>query len=402
MCADRLALIAVLGVLGALGLTPGCGRATEPGAGPPPPAKLTPKPGETALATVTLSPEAATRLGIEVAEAEVRDVKATLSVAGEVTVPADGAVVLVAPFSARISAAPGVARRPGARVKRGDPLIMLSPFAPLDRDVKAQGERAVAVAAASLEALELRTQRLEKLLQEGGASTRQIEEARAERDARRAELAAGEKRLASIRRAPLDADVTIPLRAPRDGVLLRISVAPGQLVSAGAPLFEILGTPALWVRAAVYAGAASRVLLDAPATITSVGFRPDLMADEPPVTALPVIAPPSADPQSATVDLFYELPEGSLRRPGERVTATLTTSRAGRALVVPWSAVLFDAVGGAWVYVEKAEHTYERSRIDLLRVDGEFAVLAHGPAPSTRVVRTGAAELFGVELGSGK
>jgi len=115
-----------------------------------------------------------------------------------------------------------------------------------------------------------------------------------------------------------------------------------------------------------------------------------------------VPAPPSADPTSATVDLFYELPQGSTRRPGERVTVLLPTKQPQASLVVPWSSVVFDAVGGAWVYVQKSEHAYERSRVDLARVDGDLAVLARGPSPGAEVVRVGASELFGIEFGVGK
>ncbi|AKT42704.1 efflux RND transporter periplasmic adaptor subunit [Chondromyces crocatus] len=383
--------------LGTLALLTGCEKQHAPP--PPPPVKAIPQPSETALSTLTLTPEAEGRLGIETTAVEQRDLPEPLSVAGEVIVPTDGAVVLAAPFSATVSALPGGPPRPGARIRRGDPLVRLAPFAPLDRDVLAQAERAVSVAAANLDALDARVQRLEKLLTEGGASTRQIEEARAERAALKAELTAGEKRLASIRRAPLEADVSIPLRAPRDGLIRSVTVAPGQLVAAGAPLFEILGAPTLWVRAAVYAGAAARLAQDTPALVSSLRARADA---DPSILAQPVQAPPSADPLSATVDLFYELPEGSSRRPGERVTVTLETTRSTEVRVVPWSSVVFDAVGGAWVYLQTAPHAYERSRIDLLRVENDHALFTRGPAKDARVVHVGAAELFGVEFGVGK
>jgi hypothetical protein len=71
-------------------------------------------------------------------------------------------------------------------------------------------------------------------------------------------------------------------------------------------------------------------------------------------------------------------------------------------LSVPWSSVLYDAQGSAWVYTALDEHTFARARIEVECVVDDRAVLAQGPAAGTRVVAQGAAELFGLELGIGK
>ena len=76
-------------------------------------------------------------------------------------------------------------------------------------------------------------------------------------------------------------------------------------------------------------------------------------------------------------------------------------SGAAEALRIPWSAVVQDVSGGSWVYVETARATFVRTRVAVERVDGDMAVLAHGPAIGTAVVVAGAAELFGTEFGVG-
>ncbi len=398
MRADRFARWKpITALVVALVVTTSCGRRGSAPTSTDPPAKVTPRPGETTLSTVTLSADAEKRLGIEFATVEKRVMPESISVPGEVMVPTGGSMLLAAPFSATVSAT--ALPKVGAMVKRGQTLLDLSPFAPPDRDVRAQAEKSVSIASARLASVVTRVERLEKLVKEGGASEKQIEEARAERDVLKAELAAADKRLGAIRKAPLGADVSIPLRSPRDGLLRSVSVAPGQLVSAGAPLFEILGSPALWVRASVYAGEASRVLAEGSARITTIGTASNQDAT---VVALSVMAPPTADPTSAVVDFYYELPPTATRRPGERVAVFLSTNQTADVLVVPFSAVVFDAIGGAWIYVEKAEHVYERRRVDISRIEENFAVLARGPAASTRIVRAGASELFGVEFGVGK
>ena len=62
-------------------------------------------------------------------------------------------------------------------------------------------------------------------------------------------------------------------------------------------------------------------------------------------------APPPADPQLSTVHLYYEVenPRRELR-PGQRLRAAVPLRGSERSLGVPWSAVLFDLVGGSWVY----------------------------------------------------
>ncbi len=398
MHADRSALGKTLTMLFfASFVATSCGRRGSTPTSTDPPAKATPRPGETALSTVTLSADAEKRLGIEFATVEKRVMPATIAVPGEIIVPIGGSVLLTAPFAASVStpALPKI----GTMVKKGQTLLDLSPFAPPDRDVRVQAEKSAAIASAQLATVVARVDRLEKLVNEGGASAKQLEEARAERDVLKAELNAAEKRVSAIRKSPLGSDVSIPLRSPRDGLLRSVSVAPGQIVAAGAPLFEILGAPTLWVRASVYAGEAPRISVEGSARITTIGKT---SSKDDTVVALPVTAPPSADPLSAVVDFYYELPVVTTRRPGERVTVFLSTNQSNEALVVPFSAVVFDALGGAWIYAEKAEHAYERRRVDIMRIEDDGAILAQGPAASTRIVRTGASELFGVEFGVGK
>ena len=76
---------------------------------------------------------------------------------------------------------------------------------------------------------------------------------------------------------------------------------------------------------------------------------------------------------------------------GERV--------GGSRMTIPYSAVLYDANGGTWVFVRSAPRTFVRQRIDVVRIDGDLAVLSGGPNGDTEVVSVGAAELYGAELG---
>ena len=102
------------------------------------------------------------------------------------------------------------------------------------------------------------------------------------------------------------------------------------------------------------------------------------------------------------MDLFYEV-EAAVLLTGQRVQIDipLKGSEAPR-LVLPWSAVLFDPQGGAWVYEQTAPQTFTHRRVSILRVAGKDAVLEAGPPAGATIVITGAAELFGAEFGGFK
>lgn len=73
-----------------------------------------------------------------------------------------------------------------------------------------------------------------------------------------------------------------------------------------------------------------------------------------------------------------------------------------QTLVVPYSSIVYDMYGGAWVYENTEPQKYVRRRVELLHVLDGLAVLSRGPTVGTKVVSAGVAELFGTEFGVGK
>jgi len=97
-----------------------------------------------------------------------------------------------------------------------------------------------------------------------------------------------------------------------------------------------------------------------------------------------------------------ELTEEAASRLGLETSAVreLDAPRGGSVTrTIPMSAVIYDKDGRSWVYVAVGPLTFERERVDLGLVDGDVGELRSGPAPGTRVVTVGAAELFGAEIG---
>jgi multidrug efflux pump subunit AcrA (membrane-fusion protein) len=171
-----------------------------------------------------------------------------------------------------------------------------------------------------------------------------------------------------------------------------VSVAPGEAVSAGATLVEIVSVDALQVRVAIYAGDLRRIDEHAAAHVAPLG-------SESPVDACPIDGPPTADPADITIDRYYALDSTEIVfRPGERVMVEVPLSEPADSIVVPYSAIVRDPNGAAWVYECVGPSTYRRARVEVTRRSGDLAVLAAGVAAGTCVASIGAVELLGIEL----
>jgi len=378
---------------------------------------------EDELNTIRLSPEAERRLGIELAAIELRPLERVQHYGGEVTLPTGASIIVSAPVGGTLqppsaSGAPKV----GALVKRGQPIFLLLPLLSPERGVLTPAERIrfaearnavaqsqidaeglVQQARVQVDAAKIALERAQRLLREQAGTVRTVDEAQAQLTLAEKALdaALARKRLVDNIKLDEEAGTLAPLvlQAPQDGMVRAEHAAAGEVVSAGAPLFEVMDYDPVWIRVPVYAGELTQIAARHPAEVSSI-------ADElrgPKHSARPITAPPTAAPLASTVDLYYELdnPQGRLR-PGERVTAKLWLDGAQESTAAPWSAVIQDIQGGAWVYESVAPQTFVRRRVEVRYVIGPWAALEHGPPVGTKVVTVGAVELFGAEFGFAK
>ena len=89
-------------------------------------------------------------------------------------------------------------------------------------------------------------------------------------------------------------------------------------------------------------------------------------------------------------------------RPGQQVGVRLVEPGSGTPKkVVPYSAILYDAHGEAWVYTNPEPLAFVRHRVTIEHINDDKAILGDGPDIGTKIVTVGAAELFGAELGVG-
>lgn len=370
----------------------GCRRPGTHEASHAAPATVAHRVAESALTTVTLTPRAVSRLGIETARAARRRVPRSLELGAELVAPPGRSALFTAPIAGIVRSVQGA---PGDAVRRGDALMRLVPLAPADRDLRAQATQTVSAALARLDAAEARARRAQQLAQDRAGSARAAEEAAADRDVARAAVVAARARSARLASAPLESDVALTIRATAEGVMRQVLVSDGQAVAAGTPLGEVVASDLLWLRVPVFAGNLAEIDARAAATMR-------LRADESTRVAAPVRGPLTADPAAATADLFYavENRDGALR-PGMRALLTVPLREDEDAVTIPVSAAVYDLEGGVWVYATIREGTYARRRVALARTVGDIAVLSRGLAGGEEVVTVGAAELYGTEFGAG-
>jgi hypothetical protein len=80
---------------------------------------------------------------------------------------------------------------------------------------------------------------------------------------------------------------------------------------------------------------------------------------------------------------------------------TAPVAGSGASMSVPYAAVVYDANGKTWAYVNQEPLVYMRAQITVEEIEGDVARISAGPPEGTPVVTTGAAELYGAEIGVG-
>ncbi len=375
---------------------------------PSPPAMVSKVLKEEEINVVKLSSEAEQRLGIETAAVERRSIRQSRTYGGEVMVPFGQSVLVAAPLGGELQVTDRGLPRPGAKVRKGQSILLLSPLlTPEARTTLAaarvDAEGQIKNARTQVEGTRIAFQRAKKLLRDEVGSQRNVDETEAQNEFAQKTLEAAEARrdllIKALGEFERGTGAPLTIEAPTDGLLRALNAQPGQAVPAGAALFEIVDLSRVWVRVPVYVGDQSDLAASEDADVVPLTSRPGATLKR----ARPVEAPPSANLLAGTVDLYYELAnaEGALA-PGQRVGVRIPLIGEAESLTLPWSAVIHDIHGGTWVYEMTAEHKFARRRIVVRFAQEGIAVLASGPAVGTKVVTAGATELFGTEVGFSK
>lgn len=399
-------------------LLSGCGQ--TPGATPPP-ARAPEKPKvEGDLAFTTLRKEDAAALKIRSEPVKPRgkgqqaplpwvgEVQERLQLTGWVMAPQGKEVTVTAPVAGYVRLPPkgdGATVVAGRPATAGQELFTMQPvLTPLEAVQLAMLKRGVEgelkKATAGLELAKIERKRTLDLFQQKIKQRQDVDLAETKLKYAEEDLTVAKDKLERFQ------NPDVPIVAPRAGTVLAVTVSPGQYVPAAAPLVTIADLSTLWVR--VQVPESDLPYVDRSRAVEVMQRNGDGGRERSSLQARPVALVPVVDAARHTADMIYELkpPQDVVLAKDQMVTVLVPVGRQRLESVVPYSAIIYDAHGGAWLYVDRTEkpnvQRYERRRVELgAGVDGGVVVRA-GQEPALRaderVVTEGAALLFSREF----
>jgi RND family efflux transporter MFP subunit len=284
----------------------------------------------------------------------------TLTLVGRLTPQPGGSALLSAPADAVVRAVPV---QVGESVEAGRLLIELD--AP-ELVTQAQSLRAAA------EAAEADLARQRDLFQQGITARRQLEERVASATGARAAATAAERLLARAR-------VTSPLA----GGIQRVLVQPGERVSTGQPLVEVVNRSGLDLVASVSPANLARLAVGEPASVTAEA------GGDPSPARVHAIAPGVDSLTGAGAVVIRIDGARSPLRPGGGATARVSLPVEHGALVVPDSALVL--VGRTLtVFVVGSDSVAHARPVEVGTRSGGRTAVRGDLQPGDRVATTGA------------
>jgi cobalt-zinc-cadmium efflux system membrane fusion protein len=305
---------------------------------------------------------------------EVRTVAATpegvvpgVSLIGRVIGDPDRTGVVQSIYGGRVAALDGGFPRIGQKVRKGEPLVQITPHLPAaDRTTISEklGEIDQLIAVA-----EGRIRRLRPLAERGAAPLSQVIDAENELEGLKA-------RRDTVRKLRIETEV---LTAPTDGVIAVAKAVQGQVVQGQDLLFQIVDPQALWVEALVYGG------LD-PATL---GGATAAGADGSSLSLEYRGFSRALQQHAAVVHYAIVNPPANLSV-GQPVTVSAGKGEAVTGLVVARDAVVRSPAGEAIVWLHADAERFEPRPVRTQMLDATRLIVAAGLKEGERVVVRGA------------
>lgn len=186
-------------------------------------------------------------------------------------------------------------------------------------------------------------------------------------------------------RAGKAAPIEATIRAPIAGTVVEKLINPGQLLQAGStPAFTIADLSSMWVMTSVFPSDLRSVAVGQPAQVftdaspTPIAGRVDYVA------AL-------VDPGSKAVTVRVLAPNtGRLLRKDMFVRVAIEAAAPRTGILVPAAAVLRDEQNLPFAFVQAADGTFQRRRVELGARVGDRYEIASGLTPGEKVVGNGA------------
>ncbi len=325
------------------------------------------------------------RARIHVAPVEVAMFRPTVEVSGTVAFDGDHSTQVLAPISGPVTR---ILVEPGARVVAAQPLAYVSSpdFAAAVgayRKAQAAASNALRVAArdSALFANDaLARQDLEQAQTDAAAAV-------ADRDAALDQLHAIGVDSATIAAIRQNQAIQVPqgvIRSPLPGTVVERLITPGQLLQAGqTPTFTVARLSTVWVMGNVFEHDLPDVAVGDPVDVQLTDSSRTYHGRVDYVGALV-----AADTRATTVRIITENPGEGLKK-DMYVRVAIHSLHPRRGVLVPTSAVLRDAQNLPFVFLVKADSSFERRTVVVgSRVDDRFEI-ASGLAGGDHVITEG-------------
>ncbi len=337
----------------------GCGPADKGPAHAPEKPKV-----ESDLAVTNLSAEAYKSLGIVSEPIHTEKIQEFIQLTGWIMAPQGKEVTITAPVAGYVRLSDKLKRSPmrGEMVEAGKELFtlepVLSPVEEIQLKILKQGvESELKKAQSTFQNAEKELNRTKDLKAKGLSGQQELDQKQVRFDLAEEDLKAAKKKQEFFQ------NPTRSILARQPGTVLQVHGSPGQYVAAAAPLVTIADLKQLWVRVPVPEYDFSAVEPQQDVTVRLKG-EPGNGADNADkklgrartFKAKPLALVPQVDTIRHTVDLIYELVQGPQSIPfakDQMISVFVPLGKERVESVVPYSAVVFDAFGGGWIYLEK-------------------------------------------------
>lgn len=336
---------------------------------------------------IELDDAAAASIGLKTAVVEIRAIGRTLKLTGAVQVPPDSRAFIGSRVEGKIA---NVYVNVGDRVRAGQVLATVQ--SPEFESLQVEFLRA----AAELPVAEAAADRLKKLLGVEAVAQKDVQNAVAQYEAKRSELAGLRERLEILGLSQSQiTDVqkkqelvrALPVSALLTGTVVNRTAVAGSPVSTSGPIFEINNLATVWIEGDVFEGQLSEVRPGLPAAVTVPAYPGQVFEGK----VQSII--PSLDPEKRTSRLRVVLPNPKgLLKPGMFATLSITVGTEPLGVVVPIDA-LIEQGGSVFVFVKNGEQFVKQDVVVSAR-DDRYAQISWGLVPNDIVVTDGKMQVY--------
>jgi RND family efflux transporter MFP subunit len=338
-------------------------------------------------AGVELDEAAAASISLKTAVVGSRAIARTVKLTGAVQVPPDLRAFIGSRVEGKIA---NVYVNVGDVVKAGQVLATVQ--SPEFETLQVELLRA----AAELPVAEAASARLKKLIEIEAVSQKDVQNAVAQYEAKRSEVAGLRERLeilglskAQIENLQKTQELVraLPVSALLTGTVVNRTAVAGSPVSTSGPIFEIDNFATVWIEGDVFEGQLSEVRPGLPAAVTVPAYPGQVFEGK----VQSII--PSLDPEKRTARLRVVLsnPKGLLK-PGMFATLSITVGKEPSGVIVPIEA-LIEQGGSVFVFVKNGEQFAKQDVVVSAR-DDRYAQISWGLVPNDVVVTDGKMQVY--------